>query len=139
MGRIEQFTVQQMIDACPGTGGIMAVVAKKLECSRSTIARRAKRHPTLQRALDDADEEATDLAEAKAIKLINAEYWPAIRDRLRTKGKDRGYTERREVAGPGGGPVKTQQVPADFSNLTDEELDAYIAICAKLSSGDTGA
>ena len=47
--------------------------------------------------------------------------------------------QRTEVTGKDGGPIRHQESPADFSNLTDEELDAYIAICEKLGSGETGA
>ncbi len=45
---------------------------------------------------------------------------------------------RRELTGKGGGPLQTQEVPPDFSKLTDGELDAYIALEAKISGGDTG-
>ena len=96
MGRKQKFTSQQVIDACPGTAGIKALVAKKLGCDRSTIGAYAKRYVTVQRALDEADNEATDLAESKSMTLINEAYWPAIKYRLSTKGKDRGYVERQE-------------------------------------------
>ncbi len=101
----QKFTVQQMIEAIEGTGGIPAVVARKLGCSRETVGRYARRYPTVKSALIDADESITDLAEAKALALINSEYWPAIRYRLSTKGKDRGYTERHELTGAEGGPL----------------------------------
>jgi len=101
MGRKQKYTAQQVIDACPETGGIMALVAKKLGCDRSTVLRYAKRYPTVRRALDAADEEATDLAENKLMVLINKEHWPAIRYRLATKGKNRGYVERQEHGGTG--------------------------------------
>ena len=112
MGRKQKYTAQQVIDACPETGGIMALVAKKLGCDRSTILRYAKRYITVRRALDQADEEMTDLAESKSLTLINNLHWPAIRYRLATKGKTRGYTEKteHEVFGKGGGPIQTQDV-----------------------------
>lgn len=97
MGRKQEFTAQQVIDACEGTAGIMAIVAKKLGCTRTTICRYAKRYPTVRAALDQADKEATDLAENKSMTLINEGYWPAIKYRLATKGKDRGYSERHEI------------------------------------------
>jgi len=108
MGRKQEYTAQQIIDACPETGGIMAIVAKKLGCTRSCIARYAKRYPTVRRALDAADEEATDLAENKSMTLINEGYWPAIKYRLSTKGKRRGYTERTEITGADGGAIKVK-------------------------------
>ena len=105
MGRVEKYTAQQVIDAIPGTGGIIELIAQKLGCDRVTIWRYSQRYATVKQALAQADESVTDLAEAKAIKLINAEYWPAIVHRLNTKGKARGYTERHEHTGADGGPI----------------------------------
>ncbi len=68
---------------------------------------------SIRDALTQADESVTDLAEAKAIKLINAEYWPAIVHRLSTKGKRRGYVERQEVTGAEGGPMTIRVVYGD--------------------------
>lgn len=101
----QKFQVSEIIEAIRGTGGIKSIVAQKLGCNRSTIDRYAKRYATIQAALDDADEEITDLAETKAAALIKAEYWPAIRYRLETKGKDRGYVTRQEVTGADGGEI----------------------------------
>ena len=100
--------MQQVLDAIPGTGGIKALVAKKLKCGRATVGRYAQRYVTIQRALDDEDESLTDLAEAKAAKLIDVEYWPAIRFRLETKGRGRGYVQKTEteITGKDGGPIK---------------------------------
>ena len=97
MARSQKFTAQEVLDAIPGTGGIKALVAKNLQCDRATVGRYAQRYVTIQKALKDEDEGLTDLAEAKAVKLINAEYWPAIRFRLETKGKKRGYVQKQEI------------------------------------------
>lgn len=100
----QQYTAQQVIDAIKDSGGNMSIVAKRLGCDRSTVARYAQRYVTIREALQQADEAVTDLAESKAIKLINEEYWPAIMHRLNTKGKARGYSERKELTGADGGP-----------------------------------
>ena len=85
----QQYTVAQVIDAVKDSGGNMSIVAKRLGCDRSTVMRYANRYVTIREALQQADEAVTDLAESKAIKLINEEYWPAIMHRLNTKGKAR--------------------------------------------------
>lgn len=105
MTRNRRYTVEQVIRAIEGSGGIKAVVAKKLGCSRQTVSRYAARYVTVQQALDDADQAITDAAEIKAISLIDAGYWPAIKYRLETKGKSRGYTTRTEITGADGGPA----------------------------------
>jgi len=109
----QRYTVQQVIEACKDSAGIKAIVAKKLGCDRATICRYAKRYKTVRDALEQADEAATDMAEAAALKRIQAEYWPAIKYRLSTKGKDRGYTERQEITGAEGGEVVLKVVRED--------------------------
>lgn len=105
MGRKQQYTVDEVIEAIQGSGGVKVIVAQRLKCTRQTVSRYAERYVTVQRALEDADDAITDAAELKAIALIDAGYWPAIKYRLETKGKERGYTTRQEHSGPGGGPM----------------------------------
>ncbi len=138
MTRTQRFTAQQIIDAIPSTGGIMALVAQKLGCDRVTIWRYAKRYSTVRLALEQADEAATDMAEAKALLLINSGYWPTIKYRLSTKGKNRGYTTRTEHTGPSG-----EAIPVDvdihgdaldrLAQLYNAQEDALAA--EKLASG----
>jgi len=97
MTKKQRYSAEEVIKACEKSGGIEAVVAKNLGCTRGTICNYAKRYPTVQRALDQADETLTDAAEAKSSTLIGAGYWPAIKYRLATKGKNRGYAERTEI------------------------------------------
>jgi hypothetical protein len=118
MTRKQEFTAKEVCDACEGTGGIMTLVATKLGCDRTTIWRYAKRYPTVRQALRQADEAMTDVAEAKAGKLIKAEYWPAIKYRLQTKGKDRGYIERTEVTGADGGDLSVTVGATRMTELT---------------------
>ena len=113
-----KFTVAEFIEAIKGTGGIKSVVAKKLGCDWTTVHNYAKRHPSIQAALDAEDESITDLAEAKALALINSEYWPAIKYRLETRGKNRGYTTRQEITGADGGAITLYSIvsPKDWDN-----------------------
>ena len=50
----------------------------------------------MRAAFKEADHAETDVAEWQAGELIREGYWPAIKYRLGTKGKDRGYVERVE-------------------------------------------
>jgi phage terminase small subunit len=48
-------------------------------------------------------------------------------------------TTKVELTGKEGGPVQHQQVPADLSGLTDDELDALERIASKLGGNSNGA
>jgi len=97
MARPFEYTAEEVCAACEGTGGIKALVAKKLGCSRRTVDRYQKRYASVRDALEQADEEITDLAQARAAGLIKADYWPAIKYVLDTKGKERGYGQHLNV------------------------------------------
>ena len=117
--RQEKFTAAQVVEACKDTGGIKALVAQKLGCSRSTVVNYARRYATVRKALESADEALTDLAEGKSGSLIKEGYWPAIKYRLETKGKKRGYATRHEVTGADGDAVEVRVSGIDFAKLRD--------------------
>jgi len=99
------YTAQQFLEAIPGTGGIVTAIAKKVGCTWTTAKRYIDNHPTIQQAYNDECESVLDLAEAKTIQLIQAGDAQMIRYYLSTKGKRRGYVERQELAGAGGGEL----------------------------------
>lgn len=128
------YPLEDVIEACKGSGGIQAVVAKRVGCTRTTICRYAKKYATVRQALYDADEEATDLAESKLLTLINTDYWPAIKYRLETKGKDRGYVQQTDVT--------TKGESLNEGRLSDAQRAALIAALLERagdSAGGSGA
>lgn len=102
-----RFTVQQVIDAINSTHGMVYLAAKALGCSHNTVYKYAKRHPTIQQAIDANRGRMLDTAESKLEAAIETgESW-AVQFALRTLGKNRGYVERRqqEISGRDGGPL----------------------------------
>lgn len=105
MAGSEKYSTAKVIEALRQARGIKAVAAKLLNCHRQTIENYIKRHPTVARAYQEQRETLVDIAEGKLIKKVDADEWPAIKFVLVTLGKTRGYVERQEVTGAGGGPV----------------------------------
>ena len=71
MGRRgEHYTAQQFIDAIPGTGGIITVIAKRVGCSWHTAKRYVDTYATVQQAHQDEQEAILDLAEARTIEEV---------------------------------------------------------------------
>lgn len=99
--------------------GKVSLVAEALGVSTVTIYSYAKKYSTVKQALTDAqnheDTKLVDTAELAIAKAaVNGEAW-AVKYILNTKGKERGWVERREIEHSG---------RVDFSTLTDEELEA---------------
>jgi hypothetical protein len=110
--RKDRFKPEEIIVACEGTGGIKALIAKKVGCSRPTIVKYAKRYATVRKAIEDAKQARVDMAEGQHTRLIMAGYWPAIRYLLETHGRDRGYVNRQqhEISGPDGKDITIRVV-----------------------------
>lgn len=109
----EQFTAGQMIEALRATKGMKGPAAKKLGCHRDTVDNYAKRYPTVQKVINEEREMMLDIGELSLARAAqNGEAW-AVCFLLKTQGKNRGYVERQELTGPGGGAVDIKVIYAD--------------------------
>ncbi len=105
MASTERYTTKEVIQALQDAQGIKAHAAKLLGCSRWTVDNYIKRHPTVARAYEDLRETMIDRAERGLLAKLLLEDWHAIKYVLSTLGKDRGYTERKELTGRDGGDI----------------------------------
>ncbi len=94
-----------MIEAIRSAKGMVYVAARQLNCSPNTIYNYASRYPTVQEAIDNERGLLVDTAELALWKALQAGEGWAISLVLKTLGKARGYIERQEHSGPGGGAV----------------------------------
>ena len=107
-------------------GGLYARCARLIEekygtsISRQAVRERAEKDPDLlmqivETGLDLAEERLQQLFDSKneRVRLRSLEFY------LRTKGRSRGYAERKELTGANGEPLGAEY---DSSNLSDEEL-----------------
>ena len=91
------FSEQKLLDAIKNSGGILLEVARKLNCDRETVVRHFKKHPSTYKAMEMERENFLDIAEAQAYKRIKEGNDTILIFFLKTKGKNRGNTERQEV------------------------------------------
>ena len=105
------FIIQQLIEL----KGNVAMLAKKLGVSRTTIYNYVNRHPSVKRALNEARESMLDNVESQLYTKALAGNMTAIIFFLKTQGKRRGYTERIELAGKDGEPQVIKVIYGDGS------------------------
>ena len=92
-----KYTATQVADALDKHKGMIYLAANALGCSHNTIYNYAKRHPTVQDAIDRNRGQVLDTAELSLYNaILREEHW-AITFALRTIGKDRGYAEKHEI------------------------------------------
>lgn len=106
-------TTQEIIDAVKKTDGRLTFAAKLLGVAYSTMMNYIKR-PGVAEAIKEAQENELDFAEHQLKKNINRGDQRAVEFLLKTKGKHRGYVERKEV-----------RIDIDkLKDMPDEELEA---------------
>jgi predicted transcriptional regulator len=102
--------ISEIANALKKTHGLITPAAEMLGVTQQAISARIKASPELQKVLDETIVKITDKCEAGLFKHIKNGNLTAQIFYLKTKGRDRGYIERREVTGQDGGPVKIQTI-----------------------------
>ena len=108
-------TCARIIKAIGECNGLLTLAAKKAGVGHSTMNRYVQDFPSVKKAVHNAKETMLDFAEGKLYSKIKDGDNTAIIFYLKTQGKARGYIERQEVTGEGGGPV-TIKVVYDNAN-----------------------
>ena len=103
----KNYTKEQVEEAIKGSVGIMSTIAKRLDCNWRIAKKYCGKWECTRQALANENESIIDLAESKAFSLIKEGDAGMIKWFLSRKGKNRGYTERQEITGAGGGPIQT--------------------------------
>lgn len=98
----EIFTADKVIQALQRTKGMVYLAAEALGCSAPTVYNYINRHPTVKAAFEAESGKILDIGEMKLYEsVLNGEAW-GITLLLKTKGKDRGYVERKELGNEDG-------------------------------------
>lgn len=132
----EKYSVEQVATALEVSAGVISLAAQKLNCSRTTIYRYMELYPELRALRVDVEEQTKDLAESQLIVKIKDGNMAAIIFFLKTKAKDRGYIERMEQTGKGGGPIEHQFKLEDMSDEDLNDLERILANAGTSSRGD---
>lgn len=108
-------------EALPGSHGVQAVIARKLNLDRSTITKFLNKHPDMRNLCVQEREKIIDVAENRLFKAAdNGEKW-AVDKILSTIGKDRGYVETQNIDHSGRVDNKVQLEVIDIQIPEDED------------------
>ena len=118
------YSAKQIIEALEDTKGMKTLAAKKLGCSYNTIQRYINEYPTVKEAYEKAHNLMGDAVELKLYEKAMSGDTTAMIFMLKTKFKERGYVERKEVTGKDGEAMEhTHSGKIQFENMSDDELD----------------
>ena len=97
-GRPLKYTKIQIVEALKKSGGFKSRACRLLGCRFETLNRYLDRYPSLQKALNEIDEQYKDMAEFSLLKQVKKENTQATLFYLSRKGKDRGYADPKDQA-----------------------------------------
>ena len=105
------FSREEVLVAIEGSYGIVSQVARRLDnCAWHTAKKYIEQWESTRRAFEGENERSLDYTESQMIKAIREGDGPMIRFHLATKGKNRGFSERHEVVGENGSPIRIEYV-----------------------------
>ena len=113
------YTAKQFIEQIPGTGGIIATIARRVGCDWNTAKKYITTMPTVKQVYDDECETVIDMAESTVIQSIRDKDVSTAKWYLKHKAKDRGYVERQEQVLSGEIETVTRIVENRASNPDD--------------------
>ena len=101
---------REVAEALVKARGLQTVAAQMLGCSWLTIRTYVQKYPECAEAINLANNALGDLAETKLVDNITNGDQRAIEFYLKTKQRDRGYTDKTQVelTGAAGGPVRLE-------------------------------
>lgn len=130
MPRKKKIYVEDVLPLVEEYEGNLSAIARELNVGRSTVQRRVNESKKLQDAVESARERSLDKAEKQLEEKIEEGNLSAIIFKLKTQGKNRGYTQRQEFTGKQGEPIKTEsksKVDFDVEGQAEEVLKALEA------------
>ena len=90
-------TEEQIAKALKASGGLITHAARKLGVTQPAVSQRVKSSEFLQAVIQEITESTLDLAESQLMEKIREGHIAAIIFYLKTKGRDRGFSERMEI------------------------------------------
>lgn len=115
------YTEEQVLEAVPGSLGVVTYLARKLKIDSRTVREYLERWPAVKTAFEEEAIRIVDLSEvvvkrnvelSERTQMMNGVVVDSTDARwfLSRKGKDRGYSERTELSGPEGSEVTVRLV-----------------------------
>lgn len=124
-----KFTAQQLIDAMPGSGGIIANIARYIGGDWNTVKKYIETMPTVKAAYDAEVESLLDLAESNIVQSLKLGDISTSKWYLSQKAKKRGYGPQpidSEAPEQGVKKITLEWKDGDLEKLSDEKLRQII-------------
>lgn len=106
-----------LLEALEKSLGVITTACKSVGISRETCYRWMREDSEFNEQLESISEMALDFVESKLFKKIDGEDTASIIFYLKTKGKGRGYVERKEIADVTDVPPTEEEIIAELERI----------------------
>lgn len=96
-----RITKAELLEAVNNSGGIMSIIAQKLNCSWETAKKNCNKYKAVQEAIASEKEKTKDKAETVIIKSIQEMDVQTAKWYLTLMARDRGYVNNVDVTSGG--------------------------------------
>jgi transposase len=125
-GAPEKASVKKILNAIPGTGGLISAIAVKLKVHYHTVLNYANKYETVRQAIEEEKEKILDKAESNLFIRIKEGDEDTSKWFLARKGKHRGYSEKidteQKIEHSGSLTVKTIEVDDKIAKKVLDEI-----------------
>jgi len=138
-GAPEKASVRKILNAIPGTGGLISAIAAKLKVHYHTVLNYEKKYEMVRQAIEEEKEKILDKAESNLFIKIKEGDEDTSKWFLARKGRDRGYSEKTSQEVEHTGEVKTVievKYEDDKEGWGDKEKTTTIFDIAKMVERD---
>ena len=123
-------TKTRLIEAMEKSLGVVTTACRIAEVSRDTFYRYYQEDPEFKQSIDNIENVVLDFVESQLHKQIKEGNTSSTIFYLKTKGKKRGYIERREDYIDFRGSIQNNNV--DLNELNENDLSKLLEIKKKL-------
>jgi len=106
-GAPEKASVKKILNAIPGTGGLISAIALKLKVHYHTVLNYEKKYESVRQAIEEEKEKILDKCESNLYIRIQEGDEDTSKWVLARKGKQRGYSEKIDTDQKIEGELKT--------------------------------
>lgn len=105
MDKRTSVTPQEVLEAIPGSKGLIVNIERTLCCTRDAVKNCLAANPKLQKEMEDEEEREKDLVMSNLIEDAKSGDKAARELYLKNRARDRGFGDKLEVSGADGQPL----------------------------------
>lgn len=129
---------KELLEALETSLGVVTTACRQVGLGRTTFYKYCNEDPEFKRKVDEIENVAFDFVESQLYRQIQDGNTAATIFWLKTKGKNRGYSERFELTGANGEPLQPLQIILPHDPNRSRHINGAVEDVELLPDPDSG-